>query len=439
MAEDDPFGETTIIRPNPGGRLNPSAAAAPAAPNAPIAEPAVSPAILDTGPGVSPLIDAAAPILTLVSKLAVTLNQSDVEGLRRRVRAEFAAFEKRAASLDLKPAVLRACHYALCATVDDVASNMPWGAQNVWADQSMARVFHTDTSGGESFFHLLTHFERDPETNGDVLELFYFCLSLGFQGRFRILPEGAAEIAALRGRLYRLIRRRRGEIAAELSPHWRGISAPHRPLTSYVPLWAMALGLAAVLLLIFIGFRLALGSDSDLLYAKLAELPKISKPQIKGWEKPLPPPPPPPPTVAALLAPDVQAGLLTVQETEQAITIRLKGASLFAPGSASLEDRFLPIIDHVAGALTSVPGTLSVIGHTDNQPIHNLRFPSNFELSLARAEAVRDRILTTLDAPDRITADGRADKEPVADNGTPAGREANRRIDLVLLRSGGHP
>jgi type VI secretion system protein ImpK len=135
----------------------------------------------------------------------------------------------------------------------------------------------------------------------------------------------------------------------------------------------------------------------------------------------------------------VQAGLLTVQETEQAITIRLKGASLFAPGSASLEDRFLPIIDHVAGALASVPGTLSVIGHTDDQPIHNLRFPSNFELSLARAEAVRDRILTTLDAPDRITADGRADKEPVADNGTPAGREANRRIDLVLLRSGGHP
>src|ERR1700758_2539302 len=131
MADDDPFGETTIIRPNPGGRLSP-AAPTPAVPNDPIAEPAVSPTILDTGPGVSPLIDAAAPILNLVSKLAVTLNQSDVEGLRRRVRDEFGAFEKRAAALDLKPAVLRACHYALCATVDDVASNMPWGANNVW-------------------------------------------------------------------------------------------------------------------------------------------------------------------------------------------------------------------------------------------------------------------------------------------------------------------
>jgi type VI secretion system protein ImpK len=242
MAEDDPFGETTIIRPNPGGRLNPSAAK-PAMPAPPLDDLAVSEAILDTGPGLSPLIDAAAPILTLVSKLAITITQNDVEGLRRRVRAEFGAFEKRAASLDLKPAVLRACHYALCATVDDVASNMPWGAQNVWANQSMARIFHTDTSGGESFFHLLAHFERDPETNSEVLELFYFCLSLGFLGRFRILPEGASEIAALRGRLYRLIRRRRGEVEAELSPHWRGISAPHRPLTSYIPLWVMALGL----------------------------------------------------------------------------------------------------------------------------------------------------------------------------------------------------
>ena len=110
--------------------------------------------------------------------------------------------------------MIRACHYALCATVDDVASNMPWGSQNIWADQSMARVFHSDTSGGERFFHLLSHFERDPETHGDVLELFYFCLSLGFQGRFRLLPEGSADLAALRARLYRLIRRRRGEVAA---------------------------------------------------------------------------------------------------------------------------------------------------------------------------------------------------------------------------------
>jgi type VI secretion system protein ImpK len=199
----------------------------------------------------------------------------------------------------------------------------------------------------------------------------------------------------------------------------------------------MGVGLAVLLLIVFLGFRLALGAASEVLFAELAELPKISKPQIKGWEKPLPPPPPPPPRVAGFLEPEIHAGVLTVDETEQTVSVRLLGAGLFAPGSAALQERFLPVIDRVAAALKSLPGTVSVIGHTDNQRIHNLRFPSNFELSLARAEAVRDRMLTNFDTPDRVTADGRADKEPIADNQTAEGREANRRVDLVLLRSGG--
>ncbi|HEY1426284.1 MAG TPA: OmpA family protein, partial [Caulobacteraceae bacterium] len=103
--------------------------------------------------------------------------------------------------------------------------------------------------------------------------------------------------------------------------------------------------------------------------------------------------------------------------------------------SADLAARYLPTIDHIAEALKKLPGSLTVIGHTDNQPIHNLRFPSNFELSLARAETVRDRIGQILGAADRIRVDGRGDKEPVADNHTPEGREMNRRIELVLLRS----
>jgi type VI secretion system protein ImpK len=433
MPEEDPFREATIIRPNPGGRLAPAAAAPPEA--AAVEEAGPAAAILDISPGISPLVDAASPILSLISRLAATITQNDVEEMRRRVRQEFAVFERRAAAAGVRPEILRACHYALCATVDDVASNMPWGSQNVWADQSMARVFHNDTSGGERFFHLLGSFERDPESYGEVLELFYLCLSLGFQGRFRLLPEGAAELAALRARLYRLIRRRRGEVAAELSPHWRGIAAPHRPLTDYVPLWVIGLAAAVILLFVFIGFRVALATGSDALYASLASLPKVAKPQIEGWTRPLPPPPPPPPQVAPTLAQEVTSGCIAVQESVQTVTVKLHCAGLFAPGSADLAARYLPTIDHIAEALKKLPGSLTVIGHTDNQPIHNLRFPSNFELSLARAETVRDRIGQILGAADRIRVDGRGDKEPVADNHTPEGREMNRRIELVLLRS----
>jgi type VI secretion system protein ImpK len=437
MADDNPFNDATIIRPNPGGRLGSTAAPLPAP--AAVEEAAPPAAVLECAAGLGPLVDAASPILSLVSRLATTVSQNDVDGLRRRVRQEFGDFEKRAGAAGIKPEILRACHYALCATVDDVASNMPWGSQNVWADQSMARVFHNDTSGGERFFHLLGHFERDPETHGEVLELFYLCLSLGFQGRFRLLPEGTADLAALRARLYRLIRRRRGEVAAELSPHWRGIAAPHHPLSDFVPSWVIAAAAAVVLLFVFIGLHVALATGSDALYGRLSNLPGVVKPQIAGWNRPLPPPPPPAPTVAALLAPDIQSGCVKVTETIQAVTVKLHCTGLFAPGSATLEERFLPTVDHIAAALKTVLGSLTVIGHTDNQPIHNLRFPSNFELSVARAEAVRERMLNTAGEPDRIKADGRGEKEPVADNRTPEGREANRRIEFVLLRSADKP
>jgi type VI secretion system protein ImpK len=434
MEEDNPFSDATIIRPNPGGRLAPQAAPALAAAPDPAAA-----TVLDTGAGIDPLVDAASPILSLVSRLANTLTQNDVESLRRRVREEFAEFEKRANAAGLKPEILRACHYALCATVDDVASNMPWGSRNVWADQSMARVFHNDTSGGERFFHLLNHFERDPETYGEVLELFYLCLSLGFQGRFRLLPEGAAELATLRARLHRLIRRRRGEVATELSPHWRGVGAPHRPLGSIIPLWVIGAATAALLLFIFLGLYWLLASDSGVLSAKLSGLPHLDKPQIEGWNRPtpapLPPPPPPPPTISKLLDPDIRTGCIAVEETTQAVTVRLHCGGLFAPGSAVLDDRFLPVVDHIAAALNTVPGSLTIVGHTDNQPIHNLRFPSNFELSLARAETVRDLMLKRQVAADKIKVDGKGEKEPIADNKTPEGRETNRRIEFIQLRS----
>lgn len=438
MADDNPFSEATVIRPNPGGRLSAASAASPALDGSPApVTPVIDAAVLACTAGVSPLVDAATPILGLVSRLATTVSQNDVEGLRRRVRGEFDNFEKSAGATGMRPEILGACHYALCATVDDVASNMPWGSQNIWADQSMARVFHNDTSGGERFFHLLGHFERDPETHGEVLELFYLCLSLGFQGRFRLLPEGAAELAALRARLYRVIRRRRGEVAGELSPHWRGIAAPHRPLSDYLPSWVIAAVAAVILLFVFVGLKVLLATDSGVLFSRVASLPGVQKPQIPGWTRPLPPPPPPAPKIAALLAADISTGCVAVTETAQTVSVRLHCAGLFAPGSALIDIRFTPIVDHIAAALQTLSGTLTVIGYTDNQPIHNLRFPSNFELSVARAEAVRDRILNRDGGHGTITAEGRGESDPIADNATPAGREANRRIEFVLLRAAG--
>jgi type VI secretion system protein ImpK len=75
-----------------------------------------------------------------------------------------------------------------------------------------------------------------------------------------------------------------------------------------------------------------------------------------------------------------------------------------------------------------------VIDHTDNQPVRSVRFPSTFQLSVARANAVGAIIAHSVGDPARVSAEGRADADPIASNATAEGREQNRRIEIVLHR-----
>jgi len=93
--------------------------------------------------------------------------------------------------------------------------------------------------------------------------------------------------------------------------------------------------------------------------------------------------------------------------------------------------RAVPLFNRVAAALNQVPGQVLVSGHTDNQPIRSLRFPSNWHLSKERAASVQ-RLLAASVKPERLSAEGRADTEPVADNGSAEGRARNRRVEILL-------
>ena len=81
--------------------------------------------------------------------------------------------------------------------------------------------------------------------------------------------------------------------------------------------------------------------------------------------------------------------------------------------------------------------SLRVIDYTDNQPVRTVQFPSNFQLSAARANAVRAIVARNVGDPARVSAEGRADADPIAPNTTAEGREQNRRIEIVLHRDAG--
>jgi type VI secretion system protein ImpK len=151
-----------------------------------------------------------------------------------------------------------------------------------------------------------------------------------------------------------------------------------------------------------------------------------------------PPPAPPEPTaldrLRTALQPDIDRGAVTLLGTPATPIIRIAGGSMFESGSAVVQPASVPLLERVATALHSEGGSLRVIDYTDSQPIHSVRFPSNFQLSAARANAVRVIVSRVVGDPARVSAEGRADADPIASNATSEGRDQNRRIEIVLRR-----
>ncbi len=139
--------------------------------------------------------------------------------------------------------------------------------------------------------------------------------------------------------------------------------------------------------------------------------------------------------IAGAIASDKLPQGVAVYYGERGLTISVEGSLLFPGGQAYLTPEARKVLIVIAGVLAGLPNKISVEGHTDNYPIHNAQFPSNWDLSVARAVAVV-RFLTE-DAglkPDRFIAVGRAQWDPLYPNDTPADRAKNRRVDLVVLR-----
>ena len=125
-----------------------------------------------------------------------------------------------------------------------------------------------------------------------------------------------------------------------------------------------------------------------------------------------------------------------ITSTERGLSIRIKDDALFESGSASLNPQIREFIDLVAGLVTDLPNLIAVEGHTDNQPIRSAAFPSNWDLSTARAN-VLVRYFTEYHglAPQRFSSTGYAGTRPIEPNETREGQAENRRVEMIILRN----
>jgi len=125
---------------------------------------------------------------------------------------------------------------------------------------------------------------------------------------------------------------------------------------------------------------------------------------------------------------------LTLIAEENRITIRISESMLFEPGTDRIMKEGLPVIDEVASVLRELPNSIRVEGHTDNVPVNTERFPSNWDLSSARAITILKYFISEHGYdPRKLSALGFGEYRPVDTNDTPSGRFKNRRVDIMVL------
>jgi chemotaxis protein MotB len=115
------------------------------------------------------------------------------------------------------------------------------------------------------------------------------------------------------------------------------------------------------------------------------------------------------------------------------IRLILQEKILFSSGSAEIKPETYPILDKLYEILKDLPNPVEVEGHTDSIPISTEKFPSNWELSTARASSIVRYFIAKGINPERLKASGYADTKPIATNATPEGRAQNRRVEIVIL------
>lgn len=212
---------------------------------------------------INPLVAAAAPLLSAIIELKARAAEMPLKELKATLTDHLKRFEAKVLDDGMEHGQVMVARYLLCTVIDEAVVTTRWGEEGDWSSISLLSSFHNETFGGEKFFQLLESMGRNPMKYLATLELMYICLSLGFEGKFRVQARGNVELDSIRDGLYRQIRQLRGDVPRELSPHWTGLAGPRGGLVRVVPWWLVAAFTAICLLVMYSGFSYVLGEKRE--------------------------------------------------------------------------------------------------------------------------------------------------------------------------------
>lgn len=382
------------------------------------------------------LLAEAGPVLALAAGIRSGRVRLAMPQFHRQATDAIASFDRTIAPHYSQETRQRA-KYALCATIDDVAQNLPGvgndGAE--WARRSLVVSFFHENIGGDRFWQLVDDMLRSPAENRDIIELYHACLAAGFEGRFRVMPDGQRRLHEIMARLQGALEHVRSLSPIEMSPRWRGEKAPLTKVGFWAYVGIAAAAAAAVLFVLYVGFRLILmntGEDPHeavtalipeerlRLSREAGDMPAAESAQAGRLKQ--------------FLAPEIQQGLVTVDEDGQTVRVRTTVGQLFRSGDDQLEPGREALFDRIGKAIEEEPGPVVVEGHADSDRVANLSFPDNQSLSAARAQVVAAIIRRNLSDGSRVESRGFGDSQPIASNETAEGKSQNRRVEVVVQR-----
>ena len=423
MAPIDSFGinqSRTFVMPNPGGARSGNQAGQ-------VALGAVATEEEDVVSGSNPIIAIANPILNMIFQIRTLVHNPDPSKLRNYLIEEIKKFEARAKYEGVSQEHLAAARYCLCTVIDETAAQTPWGGGGVWAKYSLLVTFHNETWGGEKFFQILSKITQAPALHLDLIELMFYCISLGFEGRYKVVSNGQSQLEVLRRRLAEIIADNRSEKVRAFSIRWQGVAKDRRPMWNALPVWVSAAIFLffSVILYSILSFKLSDRSDftfGSISKIHLPELPVFSQSPARAS------------TLTLLLQPEIDANLVRVNETASVATVILLGDGLFNSGSIDINAPYKPVLRKIADAIDEIGNGVIVSGHTDSQPIRTARFPSNWHLSMERARSVAQLLSLFIQNKSlKMNVEGLGSAEPVASNGEAQGRALNRRVEIKIF------
>jgi type VI secretion system protein ImpK len=374
----------------------------------------------------NPLIEAAHPLLRALADMPEHLESDAIPLFRSMIEQEVRVFQKLCEQANIRRDHMLGARYCLCTALDEAAMQTAWakegtGSLGAWIRDGLATTFHEDRQGGDKVYLLIGRLMTEPQEHLDLLEVIYRILCLGFEGRYRLEPDGRRKHEHVRQRLHTEITAQRRAVMPALSPNGLMRAAKRRFAVWDVPVWLTCAVLAFVAFVLFAWFRYQLSTHDNLVRQQISDIGHLTPPPIKAELH-----------LKDLLRNEIAAGTVSVDEDGHRSVVTFHGDEMFPAGKETVQPDMAPLLARIAAEINKVPGKVTITGYTDNRPVHSRQFASNQALSEERATQVMQTLQAAGVPAKRFEVQGNGEADPIADNATPQGRAKNRRVEIAV-------